>query len=714
MFADDNWGNIRRLPSPSDPARSGGYGVYYHFDYVGGPRSYRWLNTNPIPRVWEQMRRAHSLGADRIWIVNVGDIKPMEYPLQFFMDLAWDPDGWTVERLADYPRRWAKAQFGETHAEEIGALVSAYSKFNGRRKPELLSADTYSLENFREADTVVEEYNALIARAEALEAQLPPESLDAFFQLVLHPILACANLNEMYVSQAKNGLYAQQGRGSTDAMADRVDALFDNDSAIADRYHSINGGKWNHMMKQTHIGYTSWDNPATQVRPGTQRVGAGSAGLGVALEGTRNALSAGSPTAKLPELSVYYPEEDRRIEVFNRGPGSLDFSAQSDVAYVTVEPSSGTITEDTTLTLTVDWAQVPLDDSLATITVTGPDGETAVELPLSNPTTPRPEDVQGFVEANGYVSLDAAHYTEKVDENGVGWAQVPDLGRTGSAVHIQPANAGSVTAGGSSPQLHYKMHFFEAGQVSVRVYLSPSLPVNSSHYRYALSMDDGALSTVDIHEGLPADFNDSAPVWEGWVSNNSIVKTSTLNVAAPGEHTLKLWMVDAGVVVQKIVVEQGQVPSSYLGPPSRMPLNVEVDQVIPDRGPMEGSDGGTGGGSNPGAGGGASDPAAGGSLGVGVGGANGGDSGGGNGLPTDPNLPGAGGAPSGVGGTSPGVDPTSGGETPDDSSGCSCSTVGGRSPLAPAPAGALLLLGTALVLRRRRGSFATERMDWEG
>lgn len=581
MFADDNWGNVRRLPEPGGAARKGGYGVYYHFDYVGGPRSYRWLNTNPIPRVWEQMRRAHSLGARQVWIVNVGDLKPMEYPLHFFMDMAWDPDGWTTARLADYPRRWAQAQFGAEHAEEIGQLVSKYSKFNGRRKPELLSGTTYSIENFREADTVVDEYNALVAQAEALQAKLPEETHDAYFQLVLFPILACANLNEMYVAVGKNDLYNAQGRASTNTMADRVQTLFDNDGAITDQYHSINGGKWDQLMLQTHISYTSWDNPAVDVVPATKRLTAGGqASMGVALEGSRQALTTGAGT--LPELSVYYPREDRRIEVFNRGSGTFDFTATSDVPYVTVAPQSGTVSADTRLTATVDWSQVPMGDSNAAITITGGGGTVTVQLPLRNPEAPRPEDFQGFVESNGYVSMEASHFTGRVDGADSRWIQVPDLGRTGSAVVSDPPNAASVTPSSTTARLDYKMYLFKAGQVTVDVYLSPSLPVHGSGLRYAIGFDGGQTQTVNMHTDLPQDFTDSAPAWEKWVSDNIIVESTTHSISAAGEHTLNLAMVDPGVVVQKIVVKTGTVPASYLGAPARPPLNVETEVIVPE------------------------------------------------------------------------------------------------------------------------------------
>ena len=760
MFADDNWGNIRRLPASNGTPRGGGYGIYYHYDYVGGPRSYRWLNTNPIPRVWEQMRLADSLGATQVWIVNVGDLKPMEYPLHFFMDLAWDPQGWTAARLADYPRRWAKAQFGLEHAFEIGHLISQYSKFNGRRKPELLSSGTYNLENFREADTVVEEYNALVTEAKAIEAQLPTEMRDAYYQLVLHPIEACANLNEMYVSQAKNARFASQGRASTNAMAAHVDALFDNDSTITGRYHSVAGGKWNHMMKQTHIGYTGWDHPATQVRPSTQSINVTGSGIGIAVEGSTQAFAPSGAAPTLPELSVYYPDEVRTVEVFNRGTGSVDFTAQSDVAYVTVTPSSGTLGDDTTLTFSVDWAQVPEGESQATVTVSGAGGDVNVQLPLRNPASPRPEEVAGFVEQNGYVSVDASHFTDRVDQAGVGWAIVPDLGRTGNAVHVMPQSAASLTPGGDSPQLHYDMLFWEAGQVQVRVYLSPSLPVHGSHSRYAVSFGDAQPQSVDIHEGLPADFSSSAPVWETWVSDNIIVK-STNHTVQSGMNTLKLWMVDSAVVVQKIVVSRGAPPTSYLGAPTRLPLNVDVEEVVPDVGAPDGPAGtggatgaggatsvagmggsGSGSGGGPAMGGGGAIPTgSGGAVGgggaiptgsggaVGGGGAiptgSGGAVGGGGAIPTGSGgavggggaIPdGAGGAlgiggtnPVGAGGTNPaGMGGNSSGTTNPGSTagsgddGCSCRTAGHKTPNPWASLGALFALAGVVVRRRRQ------------
>jgi hypothetical protein len=176
LLCDDNWGNVRKLPRPDDHPRGGGYGMYYHFDYVGGPRNYKWINTNPIARVWEEMHLTKEYGDDRIWIVNVGDIKPMEFPMEFFMDYAWNPRQWPADKLPDYTRDWARRQFGPTFADSIADILTLYTKYNGRRKPELLSPDTYSLLNYREAEKVVADYNALAEQAQSMTGSCRPNT----------------------------------------------------------------------------------------------------------------------------------------------------------------------------------------------------------------------------------------------------------------------------------------------------------------------------------------------------------------------------------------------------------------------------------------------------------------------------------------------------------------------------------------------------------
>ena len=264
LWAEDNNGNIRRLPTAEERKRSGGAGIYYHFDYHGGPTDYRWVNTSPISRIWDQMSLAKQYGADRIWIVNVGKFKNIEFATDYWLNLGWNSNRWTNDSMREYTRLWATREFGPEHADEIADIMTLYTKYNGRRKPERLTTSTYSAVNYNEAETVATDYNALASRAEALSKLLPKEEQEAFYELVLFPVTAGANLNEMYVAGARNALYAQQGRVSANDFADMARRDYAKDAELMKYFNTeFAGGKWNHFQDDVHIGYTSWPEPRT-------------------------------------------------------------------------------------------------------------------------------------------------------------------------------------------------------------------------------------------------------------------------------------------------------------------------------------------------------------------------------------------------------------------------------------------------------------------
>ena len=274
LLCDDNWGNIRKLPRVNEKPRKGGYGIYYHFDYVGGPRNYKWVNTNPLPRVWEQMHLAWQYKAREIWIVNVGDIKPMELPISFFLDYAWNPEKIAPTDIQTYTERWSAQQFGEIHAKGIARILATYAKYNGRRKPELLDEKTYDAVFTNEAWQVTNDYKNLLALAEKIYTELPAAYRDAYFQLVLHPVKACSNLQEMYFAVARNHFAFMHNDPSANQWAEKAKKLFENDSLITLEYHQLGNGKWNHMMSQAHIGYTYWQQPPRQKMPELKNVDA--------------------------------------------------------------------------------------------------------------------------------------------------------------------------------------------------------------------------------------------------------------------------------------------------------------------------------------------------------------------------------------------------------------------------------------------------------
>ena len=564
LLCDDNWGNIRKLPKLDEKPRKGGYGIYYHYDYVGGPRNYKWLNTNQISRIWEQMHLAYEYGARQIWIVNVGDIKPMEFPIEFFLDYAWNPEAISSRDLHKYTQRWAAEQFGEQYSKEIAEILTSYTTYNARRKPELLSSSTYSQVDYREAETIVEEYQQLARQAQLISALLPLEYKDAYYQLVLYPIAACANLNDLYVTVGKNLLYAEQGRVMTNALADKAKELFKKDSIISYTYNKVMAnGKWNHMMDQTHIGYTNWQEPEYNSMPAVKRIEPISgAMMGVAIEGSKSWWPMEKRKAILPDFDRYN-QQSYYIEVFNRGNIPFTYNIHSSKTWLHVNPSKGTIEKEARIIVSVDWKKAALGKYRVPIDINGSERtHVRVYASINNPISPKPGEVNGFFESNGYISIEAENYSSAVESEKIQWLCIPDLGRTRSGLTAIPVTESIQIPQRSTPHLEYRVYLFNKGNIKIKTYLSPTLNFhNTQGLRFGISLDDEPIQLVNMHAR-----NDNQ-AWEGWVANNVNICESEHMVKRTGIHTLKYWLVDAGVVAQKFVVETKKIAPSYLGPP---------------------------------------------------------------------------------------------------------------------------------------------------
>ena len=271
LLCDDNWGNVRRLPTAEEKKRKGGWGLYYHVDYVGAPRNSKWINVTPIQNMWEQLQLAYNGGIQKLWILNVGDLKPMEYPIQLFMDMAWNPTRYLVSNLLDHPRAFCAECFGEDQACEAASLLNLVSKYNGRITSEMLDARTYTTDEFAQ---VVSEYQALEARALRQFITLKPEARDAYRQIILFPIQAMGNVYEMYYAQAMNHQLAALGDPEANCWAERCRQAFKRDSLLNLQYNKeIADGKWDGMMIQKHISYRTWnDNYRADVCPSLKEV----------------------------------------------------------------------------------------------------------------------------------------------------------------------------------------------------------------------------------------------------------------------------------------------------------------------------------------------------------------------------------------------------------------------------------------------------------
>jgi hypothetical protein len=572
LWSDDNWGNIRRLPTPDERKRSGGSGVYYHFDYHGDPRSYEWINTNPIAKIWDQMSLAKQYGADKIWIVNVGHFKGYELPMEYFLNLAWNTDKWNNSNINEYTRLWATREFGPEYAGEIADILSKYTKFNGRRKPESLSPQTYSLVNYHEAENVVAEFNKITTRAEIIYNKLPREKRDAFYQDVLFPTKASALVNELYVTAAKNNLFFQQKRASTNEMAAQTRMLFETDTALMTYYNKLfANGKWNHMMDQSHLGYNDWmpprKNSLDAIHLSEIQV-PDSAIMGISIEGTELSWPGSSEEAVLPEFDIFNGHQ-HYFDIFNRGKAFFEYTLSSNVPWLSFSESKGKIgNKDQHVLVDLKESQLPEGKTEGLIKITGAGKEISIKVKAFNATEVQRENLRGFVESGGLVSIEAEHYSKNTKEGDRKWVKVEDYGLTLSGMRATaPTDTPAATPGKNAPCLEYPIYLFSKDSVQLTLITSPLLNfMPGRDIRLAVSYDDQEPQFItNVSDKFKVHW--SNPDWAQTVVNQARQCQTTFNISNPGYHTLKIWMIDPGVIIQKIIINTGGLKPSYLGPP---------------------------------------------------------------------------------------------------------------------------------------------------
>lgn len=584
LWTDDNSGNIVRVPISNETNRAAGAGVYYHFDYVGAPRSYKWINTVQLVKTWEQMHLAYSRNARQIWIANVGDIKNLEVPLAHFMDMAYDMTKHQgPESTTAWLRRWSGEQFGAGVAGVTEEIMNEYSMLvGGRRKYEMLSdlPFAYSTTAYDEAERVLKEWDALLKKTEGVYNSLSGDSglQDSYFQLVYHPVLAGQTVVELYTRAAQNLLYSQQGRLSANAIAQRARDLFAQDQAITARFHALKGGKWNRIVNQVHLGYTTWSDPENNanVMPPVKTVADtptdnADIALGVAIQGGNATSPKSGTTLTLRPMDPYMVDSQTRwIDLFSRKAGvQVQYTVKANQSYIAVSKSSGTLsssTGDIRSTISVSWAKAPLGSSMASLLVTGSDGSKAtVLLPLVNPAKPPVGRFKGHVESQGVVAIDAAHFS-----SGAGYIEIPHYGRTLSAVKPWPvvADKSGTTDG---PALTYPLYTYTTGTSTAKIVVSLGPSHNHDPTRpiaFAWSLDGSAPATVKPVSTTPP--YKETPVWAKAVVENGWTATLPLSAGLKtGEHELRVWLLEGGVVLQKVVLDLGVggYATSALGPP---------------------------------------------------------------------------------------------------------------------------------------------------
>lgn len=569
VWPDDNHGYIRRLSTPAEQARAGSAGVYYHISYYGTPHDYLWLCSTPPGLIWEEMRKAYDYGADRLWVLNVGDLKPAEMDTEFFLQMGWNIERWDASNLDAFMEAWAGRQFPKRFAPEIADILTEYYRLGFARKPEHMGFNTVMpytdvqeplfspVYGGDETQRRIDAYRGIAERAERIYGQLEDAWKDAFFELVLYPVCGAARMNEKYLYAQKSRFYASQGRTVANFLARRAREAHDEILRLTERYNTeIAGGKWKGMMSHNPRRLKVFDPPVVaETKP------AATAEMGVCAEGQ----TADAPTQSLPVFDVY-TQREHFIDLFNKGAEPFDWTAEISEPWVELSQTAGSVLDQERLRVGLDWRRAPLGEHRASIRFRGTGRTVIVALKAVNPAEPRPEAMEGFVQSNGVISIEAEHYTRKTDGRDAAWAALPALGRTGGSMMIWPNTAPSrhepQDVLRNSPCLEYACWFWEAGTYRVRLIF---IPTHSIHPQRGLRC--GVSFDAQLPLAVEYDTAEWSDPWKVNVLRGAAVAEAELALADAGPHTLKLRMMDPGVVIDKIVIYKDSLPPSYLGPP---------------------------------------------------------------------------------------------------------------------------------------------------
>lgn len=589
VWPDDNYGYMKRLSGPKEQLRSGRSGVYYHSSYLGRPHDYLWMNTTSPTLMYEELRKAYDSTADRYWLLNSGDIKSCEFAVDFFLSMAYDIDSFSYERAASYRSEWLCGMLGEKYRDAYRSIFDEFYHQAFIRKPEFMgwgyqwttdkhgnerNTDTdFSFANYREAERRLEAYRKISSETEALMAQLPSSHIPCFYQSVYYPVKACELMSRMVLSGQKNRWYALQRRTAATAAADEAIRCHDSLRVITEGYNSLLDGKWNHVMTMGQgFAASYFKKPVlreVKLSPAPE--------LGVMVE-NEGSLNGVSSYHLLPAFNSYF-RCAYFIDIFNRGKGQLSWTAETDNEWILLSRTSGKTADEDRIMVSVDWNNVPVGDKIAgTVTIKDDSGvQENVLVSIFNPSSPTREDLNGiYVQHNGYVSIDAAGYHRKRENDAIKIIDIPNLGIENKAVQFgNPMMPKQNTRKEDVPCVEYDFYTFEQGSVDVYTYVLPTFVLSadrgySGHEatnvetQYGVCIDDGPVmnpSTSSV---------EYAQIWYESCLKNCRVNKTTLHINEPGRHSIRILCGDAGTVLQKIVLDFGGLKRSYLGPEPTM------------------------------------------------------------------------------------------------------------------------------------------------
>ena len=587
LLCDDNYGNLRRMPTEAMKNHKGGYGMYYHFDYHGYPVSYEWFNTTYLPKVWEQMTTAYEFGIRDMWIVNVGDIFTNEYPLNFFLDMAYDFDKWGTSNLnspAEYTSSFVKTNFGRWADEKdekiIEKLLTGYTKIAAARRSEAMNEKVYAPIAYKESEELLEKIQKLAGAAKEIRKRLSEDDQLPFYEIVYLPLMGNLNVTKLWLLAAQNHRYAEFGSTYALSLAEKVNACIRRDRKLVKELHTIHNEKWYGMGMSEHIGFKHWCEEECQYPIVHTFEPANKSRLIVSLPGNSEHSEGGFWTGETLSIRDFMCPESTEavIRLTTAGRKSIAFSAKSSSKHLTLSETSGSVkfgeAHDIIVSIDRDGFDSCIRDKedCETVLIKTDDATVCIRVPVNNIKRSR-----GYYEKNtyiwnindetNYISMDAEDYTSKHDTAAGGFKIIPEYGRTKSAVKVFPQNK-TFSFGVDSPYLIYKFVLPKEGEYIMELYTNPSNPCyDKQEMMVGVYANNEASRRINL---IPEGFGigDGNEIWAKGVLDNIRITPVSMNFRE-GLNVLTISAISPGFVLEKIVIyKKDEEPlDSYLGPP---------------------------------------------------------------------------------------------------------------------------------------------------
>ena len=597
LLCEDNWGNMRALPEAFERNHKGGFGMYFHLDYHGDPVSYEWVSSTELSKIWEQMTEAYEYGVRELWIVNVGDVKFQEFPLNYFMDLAYDFEKWgssATNSTKEYTKAWIESMFGsytsKEEREEIQEVLEGYLKINALRKPEALNDTVYHPAHYLECEKLLSLCGKLEEKNERLWKTLEERGMgDAYFSMIYFSAEASFNLLKMHLYSGKNHLYASQGKAVANEYDKLVEACIEKDEALKTQMAEFKDGKWAGMELASHIGFTNWNDedwryPVRHIvrLPKKPRL------VVTRSDKTQHYTNQYFPITLVIDDFAVSSSKKAKIQIANGGQGSVKWKIQEGarkvgldgIAHESGEGSrcewlefsrtSGETALQDEVEISLKEENLPLGEEVSCSFEIKTETEFVPVLvkALKKDTSALPAGA--FLAEHGMFVMDAVHYADKqaglYEGEAVEFKELYDFGKYQSGIKAFPVTA-SFDSKENAPSVTYEIYSEEEKDCLLNLYTSPANPlIYGGKLSMEVSVNEEVGKLVEFTEDGYKGGEPGCIPWEQAVLNQEHVGSTEISLKK-GLNKITVFAREAGMVLERLVIYPKDMERavSYLG-----------------------------------------------------------------------------------------------------------------------------------------------------